>query len=38
MQLRSNNVIEEMERRGVAYLHVYSVDNILVKVSFDERG
>lgn len=31
--LRDQHVIEDMERRGVKYLHAHSVDNILIKVA-----
>jgi UDP-N-acetylglucosamine/UDP-N-acetylgalactosamine diphosphorylase len=27
-----NNVLEHMDSRGVAYIHIYGVDNVLVKV------
>lgn len=31
--LRDQGVIDDMERRGVQYLHAHSVDNILIKVA-----
>lgn len=30
--LRDRKILEEMERRGVEYVHAFSIDNILVKV------
>lgn len=31
--LKSQGIIDDMERRGVLYLHAHSVDNILIKVA-----